>query len=331
MLPKAASRPKAQNEPTWRMAVTPVGHFACVQDGCDYTSPRKQDVKRHHNKHLAAAEKDKLSVACTWPGCTKKFLQKSNADTHMRVHTHERNQVCPEDGCDYTNTDPSSLIRHRRRKHGYQSNAGPRQSQKRALEGTSSDVAEPTRRKRAKTETSTVEDDELHSISAPSPAASTYTNDSFYPPSSAVSPPAMYPSLPEPQYDGGSEYKRHVRRLLAGLLWRTALVCPCAVRPAAYIRLGWILSIAAVSPNRVYLEQLPIPPIRLHLRPTSARRRSFPFEPSGAVRPDQHPATVSSSRLHLRGSLSSVCAEFSACCSSCSSLRPGLHLGDVAR
>ncbi|KAJ7064532.1 hypothetical protein C8F01DRAFT_1249563 [Mycena amicta] len=208
MPPKAASRPKAQSGPTWRMAITPVGHFACVQDGCSYTCPRKQDVKRHHKTHLAAAEKDKLSIACTWPGCTKKFLQKSNADTHMRVHTHERNQICPEDGCDYTNTDPSSLIRHRRRKHGYQSNAGPRQSQKRALEGTSSDdVAEPTRRKRAKkTETSTVEDDELHSISAPSPAASTYTNDSFYPPSSAVSPPAIYPSLPEPQYDGGSEY-----------------------------------------------------------------------------------------------------------------------------
>ncbi|KAJ7057496.1 hypothetical protein C8F01DRAFT_1307899 [Mycena amicta] len=207
MPPKAASRPKAQNEPTWRMAVTPVGHFACVQDGCSYTCPRKQDVKRHHKTHLAAAEKGKLSIACTWPGCTKKFLQKGNADTHMRVHTHERNQICPEDGCDYTNTDPSSLIRHRRRKHNYQSNAGPRQSRKRVLEGTSSDdVAQPTGRKRAKTGTSTVEDDELHSISAPSPAASTSTNDSFYPPSSAISPPAMYPSLPEPQYDGGSEY-----------------------------------------------------------------------------------------------------------------------------
>ncbi|KAJ7064537.1 hypothetical protein C8F01DRAFT_1366854 [Mycena amicta] len=209
MPPKAASRPKAQNEPTWRMAVTPVGHFACVQDGCSYTCPRKQDVKRHHKTHLAAAEKDKLSIACTWPGCTKKFLQKGNADTHMRVHTHERNQICPEDGCDYTNTDPSSLIRHRRRKHNYQSNAGTRQPRKRVLEGTNSDaVAEPTRRKRAKkTETSTVEDDELHSISAPSPTASTSTNDSFYPPSSAVSPPTMYPSLPEPQYDGGSEYR----------------------------------------------------------------------------------------------------------------------------
>ncbi|KAJ7057500.1 hypothetical protein C8F01DRAFT_1152339 [Mycena amicta] len=204
---EAASRPKAQNEPTWRIAVTPVGHFACVQDGCDYTSPRKQDVIRHHNKHLAAAEKDKLSIACTWPGCTKKFLQKGNADTHMRIHTQTRNQICPEAGCDYTNTDPSSLSKHRRRKHGYQGNAGPRQSRKRVLEGTSSDgVAQPTRRKRAKTVTSTVEDDELHSISAGSPAASTYTNDASYAPSSAVSPPAMYPSLPEPQYDGGSEY-----------------------------------------------------------------------------------------------------------------------------
>ncbi|KAJ7059491.1 hypothetical protein C8F01DRAFT_1254414 [Mycena amicta] len=200
-MPRTPSGPKAQNGATWRKTDNPKG-FACVEPACTYTSPRKSDVERHHDTHLSKAEKKKKAFSC--PVCGRVSLQKSNATTHLRIHTGERNQLCPEPFCGYATTDPSSLNKHRRLKHGHQSNAGTRPSRKRVLEGTDV-VVESVPSKKAKKNAGTIQH-ENDSFSAPSPAASTSTLDSVYPPSSAMSPATMYPSLPESQYAGGSGY-----------------------------------------------------------------------------------------------------------------------------
>ncbi|KAJ7030006.1 hypothetical protein C8F04DRAFT_1368282 [Mycena alexandri] len=63
-------------------------------------------------------------------GCTHQTLQKSNLDTHIRTHTRAQPHKCPEylpngQKCLFATADPSSLHRHRKRKHGYQPRVSP--------------------------------------------------------------------------------------------------------------------------------------------------------------------------------------------------------------
>ncbi|KAG8221658.1 hypothetical protein J3R82DRAFT_1942 [Butyriboletus roseoflavus] len=57
------------------------------------------------------------------PECTYKTLQRSNLATHLNVHSRERLNKCPEDGCDFSTSDPDSLTRHRKEVHAYEPKA----------------------------------------------------------------------------------------------------------------------------------------------------------------------------------------------------------------
>ncbi|KAJ7093158.1 hypothetical protein C8R44DRAFT_399692 [Mycena epipterygia] len=90
---------------------------------CGACMKRNTDLPRHMLIH--AKDKEEFMFACPIPGCTHKTLQKSNLATHIRTHTRTKPHKCPEyfpngQKCDFATADPSSLHRHRKRKHGYQ-------------------------------------------------------------------------------------------------------------------------------------------------------------------------------------------------------------------
>ncbi|KAG1870293.1 hypothetical protein F4604DRAFT_861554 [Suillus subluteus] len=61
--------------------------------------------------------------ACPYDGCDYKTLQKSNVQTHIRIHTGDRSKACPHPECQFSTTDPGSLTRHRKSEHGYKPKA----------------------------------------------------------------------------------------------------------------------------------------------------------------------------------------------------------------
>ncbi|KAG1719794.1 hypothetical protein EDB19DRAFT_627458 [Suillus lakei] len=58
--------------------------------------------------------------ACQFFNYDHKTLQKSNMQTHIRTHTHERSKTCPHPGCAFATTNPGNLTRHRKHLHGYE-------------------------------------------------------------------------------------------------------------------------------------------------------------------------------------------------------------------
>ncbi|KAF9069607.1 hypothetical protein BDP27DRAFT_1402464 [Rhodocollybia butyracea] len=73
------------------------------------------DLRRHMLIH--GIGKNPLKHKCLWENCDFETLQKSNLNTHHRMHLKDKSKVCPE--CSFKTTDPASLIRHRKRIHGY--------------------------------------------------------------------------------------------------------------------------------------------------------------------------------------------------------------------
>ncbi|CAK5279133.1 unnamed protein product [Mycena citricolor] len=89
---------------------------------CNVYLRRTTDLPRHMLLH--SKDKESLMFRCPVEGCGHSTLQKSNLATHIRTHTRAKPHKCPEtfpDGqkCDFSTADPSSLHRHRKRKHGY--------------------------------------------------------------------------------------------------------------------------------------------------------------------------------------------------------------------
>ncbi|KAJ7184596.1 hypothetical protein C8R46DRAFT_1064556 [Mycena filopes] len=89
---------------------------------CGLSLGRAADLPRHMLIH--AKDKESLMFRCPMEGCGHSTLQKSNLATHIRTHTRAKPHKCPEfhpNGvkCDFSTADPSSLHRHRKRKHGY--------------------------------------------------------------------------------------------------------------------------------------------------------------------------------------------------------------------
>ncbi|KAJ7084877.1 hypothetical protein B0H15DRAFT_384472 [Mycena belliarum] len=91
---------------------------------CGLYLRRNTDLPRHMLLH--SKDKHSLMFTCPVDGCGHQTLQKSNLATHIRTHTrakpHKCNEVLPnKQRCDFSTADPSSLHRHRKRKHGYTS------------------------------------------------------------------------------------------------------------------------------------------------------------------------------------------------------------------
>ncbi|KAJ6544321.1 hypothetical protein B0H19DRAFT_1170352 [Mycena capillaripes] len=87
---------------------------------CGITVKRASDLPRHMLTH--AKNKEEFMFQCPFPECGHRTLQRSNLETHIRIHTNARPLQCSvilSDGsrCDYATSDPSSLHRHKKRKH----------------------------------------------------------------------------------------------------------------------------------------------------------------------------------------------------------------------
>ncbi|TFK27558.1 hypothetical protein FA15DRAFT_701767 [Coprinopsis marcescibilis] len=83
---------------------------------CGIMLSRIWDVPRHMKTHTNTKD-----YVCTWEGCDYRAVQKGNLKVHVRQkHTFET-LLCPEEVCihNFSTADPSSLTRHRRRKHGF--------------------------------------------------------------------------------------------------------------------------------------------------------------------------------------------------------------------
>ncbi|KAJ7611797.1 hypothetical protein FB45DRAFT_317155 [Roridomyces roridus] len=103
-------------------------------------------------------DKQSMMYVCPVPSCGHRTLQKSNLATHIRTHTRAKPHKCPEynsDGfqCDFSTADPSSLHRHRKRKHGYRPQSKQQQPRKktRVADGCDSEeevVAGPSKPRR---------------------------------------------------------------------------------------------------------------------------------------------------------------------------------------
>ncbi|KZT06670.1 uncharacterized protein LAESUDRAFT_812635 [Laetiporus sulphureus 93-53] len=106
---------------TPRVAPSKVTKLECRL--CGKTLSGQRDLSRHLLLHLE--DKSERMHQCGHPGCTYRTLQKSNLRTHMYKHSGEKPHKCPdidpEHGapCSFRTADPSSLTRHRVRKHGY--------------------------------------------------------------------------------------------------------------------------------------------------------------------------------------------------------------------
>ncbi|EIW56187.1 uncharacterized protein TRAVEDRAFT_22508 [Trametes versicolor FP-101664 SS1] len=96
----------------------------CRYPGCGYASSRVHDLKRHFLTHLDRPGKYK----CPFPGCSHTTKQKSNMKPHIAIHTGQRPDKCPHhwidefgvvSRCSAAFSDPSGLLRHRKRLHGY--------------------------------------------------------------------------------------------------------------------------------------------------------------------------------------------------------------------
>jgi uncharacterized Zn-finger protein len=57
----------------------PERKFQCSWEGCGKTFMRKTDVTRHYRIHL-----NDRPFKCVWPGCGKAFMQRSAVKIHYR-------------------------------------------------------------------------------------------------------------------------------------------------------------------------------------------------------------------------------------------------------
>ncbi|KAF9562626.1 hypothetical protein CPC08DRAFT_761296 [Agrocybe pediades] len=84
----------------------------CDFPGCSKIVSRKADLTRHKATH----SEDGQIFVCPSAGCKYETTQQLKFNVHMATHSEARLH-CPE--CDQTLKNPSSLLNHRKRHHGY--------------------------------------------------------------------------------------------------------------------------------------------------------------------------------------------------------------------
>ncbi|KIJ40173.1 hypothetical protein M422DRAFT_174044, partial [Sphaerobolus stellatus SS14] len=78
---------------------------------CGKNFERKSDFDRHMKIH-----EGKRDYKCTFSGCAKTFVQRTQLVTHVNSHTKVRPHTCTK--CPRTFSDPSARSRHEREQHG---------------------------------------------------------------------------------------------------------------------------------------------------------------------------------------------------------------------
>ncbi|PPQ65520.1 hypothetical protein CVT26_000477 [Gymnopilus dilepis] len=82
---------------------------------CGKVVSRMSDLNRHMKTHDPEAK-----IPCPYEDCDFRTLQRSNLATHIRRHKNERIFACRDDeDCPFDTVDSASLLRHRKRLHGY--------------------------------------------------------------------------------------------------------------------------------------------------------------------------------------------------------------------
>ena len=86
--------------------------YRCDWPGCDYQTKSGASFKSH-----SAVHKTERDFICEWPECGKGFKSKAQLNCHIRRHTNDKRYVCSWTGCQYSTTDSSNLIKHRKQVH----------------------------------------------------------------------------------------------------------------------------------------------------------------------------------------------------------------------
>ncbi|KAJ7478398.1 hypothetical protein FB451DRAFT_1452907 [Mycena latifolia] len=110
-------KPPRKSPKSGKKPPSPPLRFRCPKDTCAWSYPRQSDLTRHSLTHMTPEEQEEHMFVCSYPGCSHRTLQRSNMNTHFRIHTGEKPQLCPD--CVYSTGDPASLTQHRKKMHDY--------------------------------------------------------------------------------------------------------------------------------------------------------------------------------------------------------------------
>ncbi|KAJ3532854.1 hypothetical protein NMY22_g7575 [Coprinellus aureogranulatus] len=110
--------PKSPKKPARSAPASPSKRYRCSV-GCGKSFSSESDLTRHKETHQPASEKPHR---CPFEDCTYSSWQKTSLRTHLNTaqHNNKKPHKCPDyEICKFETADPSSLTRHRKRKHGY--------------------------------------------------------------------------------------------------------------------------------------------------------------------------------------------------------------------
>ncbi|KAJ7576270.1 hypothetical protein C8J56DRAFT_1062387 [Mycena floridula] len=93
----------------------PVSESGYKCEFCPTVLAHPRDMNRHLKLHVE--NKKHLMHSCSFPGCRFQSLQPGNVQIHIAAIHGLQRYHCPD--CGLSTSHPSSLIRHRKRKHGY--------------------------------------------------------------------------------------------------------------------------------------------------------------------------------------------------------------------
>ena len=91
--------------------------YSCDWPGCDFETKSRASYRNH-----SAVHKTERDFLCEWPQCGKGFKSRAQLKRHERIHTNDKRYVCSWTGCQYSTTDSSNFIKHKKQVHEKTSN-----------------------------------------------------------------------------------------------------------------------------------------------------------------------------------------------------------------